>query len=160
MKPATLFVVLALIALSADDHVVAAQGLPTYRFPGFRGRVVADETSRPLSGVSVLAWWGPGGIVKSLPKVARVVETETQADGTFELAAWEATTAIPISSSAPGFMFFAPGFDADQFARSSTQFTDKPGEFRLHPFNGLLDNRASQLRQFAWTLGLMWALLY
>ena len=69
--------------MTVQQSNVQAQGLPSYRFQGLRGQALADETGKPLVGVSVFAWWGPDGVPDPLPKVARVAEAETRTDGKF-----------------------------------------------------------------------------
>ena len=136
----------------------AAQGLPQYMFPGFRGKVVADETGQPLAGVFVLAVWSSGASSPFGPRAVRVLETESRADGTFDLAPWEAAVSTPISHESPGLVLFAAGRDADWSGQriGRTQSAD----FRLRLFEGLPENRASQLRKFAFVLGMAWVHLY
>jgi len=138
--------------MTVQQSNVQAQGLPSYRFQGLRGQALADETGKPLVGVSVFAWWGPDGVPDPLPKVARVAEAETRTDGKFELASWEAALSVPIGSEVPRLMFWAPG---REWARA-----DSPYTFRFRIFAGTPTERAVQLKEQAMALAFLLILLY
>jgi len=144
--------VLLSFTVPAQSNIVVAQALPTYKFGGLRGTVVADECEKHLAGVSVFASWGGDGAPDPFPRVARISETETRADGTFELPPWEATLSVPITSVVPRLGFVAPGRDF--------RHTGGPHTFRLRVASGSATERAVKLKEHAMGLALFLTLLY
>jgi hypothetical protein len=136
----------------------AEAGPVDYAFPGLRGRVVADESGRPLGGVSVLVLWVGKDTLDASVNTLRVFETESGVDGAFEVPAWRVTLPDDAAPDVRGPMFFLPGRGAPT---EPIRLGAAPGpiEVRLPPFAGSPEDWARRLKEVAYTLPLFWVAL-
>jgi len=128
-------------------------------------RVVDAETGQPLAGVNVAALWTLKGGLEggNVVGYANILETVTDANGTFSFPGWGPRPVVlgQLHADAPLMLFFKPGYGYHQVqnrvvtAAAPTQTrSDWNGKtIPLKKFKGTLAEYAYDLRAFRLELG-------
>jgi hypothetical protein len=115
-----------------------------------RGRVVADDTGRPLAGASILVLWAGEPVWLLLLNPLHFEETASRMDGTYAIPAWEAKSLpAPVSSRFPVLVCFVPGYRIETIDAASLGRRRETLEIRLRRALATPEHRAKELSNLA-----------